>query len=254
MHNLKHFIVIIFTISLIIYPLVSCANEVNKPQEQERLPSGHFIMKDMRWVQKQHRGHNYWEDITDPETGKILKRVYKYWTYTTTFTNRQISENRCELYSIAYVTEHRTVLDYVIGGDAKLEDSTWTENYGMIGWITIEGNRVYWQSNQPGYDRELLYNFDLKVGEVFYAGLFPDEYKYPFVLTSIDSVLLLNGEHKKSWNFECEHYLQPHFCIIEGIGALPNLTYPIGVYLHHDVSDPVMLKIYYKDKLIWGAE
>ncbi|MCL2039817.1 MAG: hypothetical protein FWG85_05245 [Bacteroidetes bacterium] len=251
---------IIISAFLLVYPLTACANEVPPPAIPDRLPSDIFILNDMRWVTLEHRGHNYYEETYDPETKQLLKRVYKNWTYITTFTNRKVSENKCELYSIAEVKENRQVIDYA-NKTSYGDDTTWTENYGITGWFTIEDNRVYWQPNQPEYDRELLYDFNLKVGEIFYGGgTFDGGYfeggkdgKYPFTLISIDSILLNNGEYKKRYNFE---YLNVSggYSVIEGIGCNYNLFYPINVTLHHDENQPSTLEIYHKDRLIWSSE
>ena len=261
MCNLKHFIVIIFTISLIIYPLVSCANEVNKPQEIDRLPSGPFILNDMKWIHTTSGGGNNWRAIYDPETDEMVAYINDYYTATETISTRQISENRCELYSSSEGI-WTTFGDKYSEGISKpsvqfKEDSAYTKPISLIGWISIEENRVYIQftDDKDGKYIRLLYDFNLNVGDVFEYDHIIEPYN-KVTLTSIDSVLLLNGEHKRRYNFgkEAIHNGQKYydFSVIEGIGCDYELFYPLNKGSWEESHIPTYLKaVYYKDRLIW---
>ncbi|MCL2039819.1 MAG: hypothetical protein FWG85_05255 [Bacteroidetes bacterium] len=255
---------IIISAFLLVYPLTACANEVPPPAIPDRLPSDIFILNDMRWVEEIRWGGNNWEHIYDPETGKMIALTNNRHTAIIMTSTRLINENSAELYSKSEVT--RTDFGWTFSaengeGEYFERDSTYTTpNVPTGSIITIENNRVYVQStdDKEGKYIRLLYDFNLNVGDAFMLMHIAEPYN-KILLTSIDSVLLLNGEYKKRYNFGNEKIYQGQkyydYSVIEGIGCDIYLFYPLTINSNEDHHNPVTLKaVYYKDRLIWSSE
>jgi len=235
MHNLKHFIVIIFTISLIIYPLVSCANEPNKPQEINKLPWSVFpICNDIEWTETNHN----WYSKTD---GGVDVSISTF--YITTTSARQISENRAELYSSTKIWKTETRHNLYTDEKVELKDSSVTEPK-LGSCILIEDNIVYCLN---GDEKKIMFDFNVKVGDVLdwlWKGYFKPGFD-TFYVNSIDTILVGNDEigyeYKKQY-FICNKLNAQNkypdtkntLFVVEGIGCVSRTLSNVFKPQHHD--------------------
>ena len=122
-------------------------------------------------------------------------------------------------------------------------------SYGII---TIEDKKVYYTGKADDIlkgNNLLLYDFGLKVGDTFYVGDEKDnKYNRPFILISIDSVLIDN-EYRKKYNFYNSKYSE--FSFIETIGCTIYLFHTMNPFQHELSKFHRLGRVYYKDKLIW---
>jgi len=250
----KRSLVSVFTLFVISF--VSCGAS-DRPTEPDRLPFGVFPLNDVRWVESRY----FFEfDICEP---------YMYYDYydTVTYSVRQVGENKAEL--------HRAIQRRMItmtSGNEIVGDTTWNvendenqDRIGLIAWIHLEGRKVYWQGNYfiSSPDKKLLfYDFSLNIGDTFNVmpGYTPPagEEGYPkYYLASIDSILIDN-EYRKKYNFvhiwahvAGTRWADYNFSVIEGIGCDRYFFYVFDTDYSHNGP---LIKVYYKDKLIWRQQ
>ena len=248
---------IIISAFLLVYPLTACAGETN-PVPQGGLPCGVFpLNNDVRFIQTSSWDYGALESILDPENGKPIAVFSKNYVRTEIFSFRKIGENKAEMYSTSEVTLKRKGFDLVNGGELQFQDSTWAEPIKLIGWFTLEENKVYYQYNDElyGTDNFLYFDFDLKLNDTFRAGSF-SEYQYNaiFSVASIDSVLITNEYRKR---YKCVSLSEGFydFYVVEGIGSLGHLFEPLDPPGPSTiVSSKKLEAVYYKDRLIWSSE
>jgi len=241
----KRSLISIFT--LFVVSFASCGAS-DRPTEQDRLPFGVFPLNDVRWVETNH----YCDNFTGLDSG------YSYVFYDTiTYSLRQIGENKTELHR-AVQKRMQTFNLGIADPDLKfVGDSTWNEKPELLGWIYLEGRKVYYQGvpyidyDGKSWEKEkgLFYDFSLNVGDKFDtpSNSFSDDYN--FYLSSFDNVLVGNELRKKydfMLNLKESGY---NFSVIEGIGCDRYFFYVFNTDYTHNNSQ--LIKVYYKDKLIW---
>jgi hypothetical protein len=178
---------------------------------------------------------------------------------------RPVGENKSELYRSILRKQERHIYDLFYGGEKEVEHITFTIEPELLGWVRLEGRKVYWLGNNYHYgspDKEFLfYDFSLNVGDTF--GIAPQvdwhppgqEERYKFYLSSIDNVLIGN-EYRKKYNFVhiWAHFGGPNnwtnynFSVIEGIGCDRYFFYVFNTDYSHNKP---LLRVYYKNKPIW---
>ena len=242
---------------LVIYPLTACAGETN-PTPQEGLPWGVFPLNDVRWVETSSGYIEYTEDNI-----YIVQSTF----ITTTYFVKQVGENKAELHSFSEYVIKKLGNDN-IGNKVEFPDSAFSTEPGELkGWITVEGKKVYYQRNNPIYSRQVLFDYDVKVGDTLTwlwefesFGLAPDPSFPIWVVRHIDSTRLGDGENKKQY-FVSNSYVYNNgqlvtgikpFWVVEGIGCLQGLLYTTSSWSIHPDYNTSLKGIYYKDKQIWG--
>ena len=239
---------IIVVLIIFAIPQIGCASD--RPTEPDRLPFGVFPLNDVRWIETSEGLAEDWSTVRSD---------------TITYSVRQIGENKAELHrSVLRTLSNRYQYDPELKILVPLQDTIWYEEPELIGRIHIEGKKVYCYrrgidlEGKPFETKQLMYDFGLKIGEVFYYDVpppaFPCELK--FYLDSIDNVLVGN-ESRKKLNFAgdfveyCGHFT---FSVIEGIGCTKSFFYTVEDPSFHidPVQNVYLHSVYYKDKLIWG--
>lgn len=143
------------------------------------------------------------------------------------------SETQCDQY-------HPTRrYQYTTGSDTTIGNFSYKKVY--VSGMQLCGNIIYIESTYagairndstnrkvyfcfPNYTDTLLYDFNLSVGDTMLgcrSFLNNAPTIYPYVITSIDSVLINSSYHKR---FNTEH---PFYSVIEGIGGTSGLLEPL---------------------------
>jgi hypothetical protein len=245
-----------FVVVLLLFLFASCSASA-EPQGETGLPFGVFPLNDVRWVERSIYGDWLEEEIYDTNTGELIALTQKRYTDITTRFVKRIGENKAELYSSIERTVKTDVLWEVEEGKLKFNDTTFTIEPDLTGWIYLENRKVYFQGLNSWDEKTLLLDFGLNIGDTF---MFPGD-TYPgfepynrFYLISIDNVFVGN-EYRKRHNFaNKKDQAHSNFSLIEGIGCNIHFFYTltdfgIAVDLVHNIR---LLSVYFKDKKIWG--
>jgi len=231
-------VLIIFAISQI-----GCASDRPEPPG-EKLPFGVFPLNDVKWVEAWHYKK------AGPISGYIMCRD------TTTYTVNQIGENKAELRRLVKRTTGYEKLDSNTGTVVWTEDSTWNETY-FDKWIILVGNRVYYQMLDvsgnpfPDLEKRLLYDFNLRLNDTLTV-LTNTGIVTSFV-ASIDNVLIGN-EYRKRYHFMFKPEPTIYdFTVIEGVGCEKSPFYTTfdPLHINNQFPLPELLKVYYKERIIW---
>ena len=256
--KLKHLLTNVMVAMLLfsIYLFTACGAD-SPPGDAGGLPFGIFPLNDVKW---EHSCDTWFEwrkadSVYDAE-GKLIKVInYGYGQdgrcrdYTTTYSVKQIEENRAELYCSEKQIWRVLISDKVNKTEYEIDTTLiLTASPKLAGTITIEGKKVYYHYVKPAEMKILLYDFSLNVEDTFCIS----NENYNFVLVSIDSVLVGN-EYRKRQNFQMEDewYGFSEFSVIEGIGCNKYLLYTLNIILHDEDKFPVLRRVYYKEQLIW---
>jgi len=246
----KRSLVSVFTLFVISF--VSCGAS-DRPTEPDRLPFGVFPLNDVKWIETNHYGDSF----TGLDSGYA---GYYYQFYDTiTYSVRQVGENKAELHRS--IQKRMLTYDlYLLHPENLIADSTWNEKPELLGWIYLEGRKVYSQSIVPLGEKLLFYDFSLNIGDrldIPYLYLFDFNGDTVFYyLVSIDDVRV-GDELRKRYNFMLNSKSTNNdISIIEGIGGD---NYFFGMFhATRPAIDPEpnyeLIRVFYKDKLIWRRQ
>ena len=223
--------ILVAIIIFFLYPVLACATE-NGPREEDKLPWSVFPLDGVKWM------HIQYLKFLEPDNEFIY--------------DTETGENRANLYCSKATKWDRLIFDN-INKINLYDDTVWYSTSELYGEINLEHKRIYFRgfyyNGKPWAERELLYDFNLNVGDTFtMMGI--DNYK--FSILSVDSVLVDN-EYRKVYNFETKSYGGHSFSVIEGIGCNINLFHTIiDPFVSVDPSPPRLLSVYFKSRKIWG--
>ena len=242
----------IFTFLLFFAFTTSC--DSSEPRPVDESPFGVFPLNDTKWVETEFHQYDRKED----------NRIF--WTSTlTTYTYfvRQIGENKAELY---YFLQSKISRDVWLptGEQIKLEDSIVAPSEPrLIGWILLEGKRVYFQTKE---NKQLMFDFNnMNVGEPVdwmwkdWNDRFQDNPNYiaaEWYVKSIDTVRVGNEYRRQYWlttKQNAQYYRPEHCFLVEGIGCVsPYFFYTIRPPITAD-ENKIFSAAYYKDRKIFGG-
>jgi len=134
-----------FVAFMLLFSFASCeASE--KPRDPGELPFGVFPLNDVSWVHSQGlnpSGNPADEFIYDDETDELIAIIrYTNGGDMSTYSVRQIGENRAELYVSKIITWYRTKWDYITN-ENSFDDTTWVIPHELYGYIYLENRRIY---------------------------------------------------------------------------------------------------------------
>jgi len=138
--------------------------------------------------------------------------------------------------NVAYKTRYGIIGDTII--DLKqyskiysiVDDSCLNiNNAEYFGAIREENKRIYTITISQGEQEILLYDFSKEVGDTIYSNSLEGYlgYDYPVIISSIDTVELNDGSHRKRYWLEGGYYSFMNECWIEGVGSIHGLFAPI---------------------------
>ena len=242
----------IFTFLLFFAFTTSC--DSSEPRPADESPFGVFPLNDVSWGHE--RGLQFLEPDTEfiynTETGELITII----TYLTgrdiiTYSVRQVGENRAELYCSKVTTWERLIFDNIAKVNSY-DDTSWVTAPELYGRIYLEDKKVYFRDlGHNGEQRQLLYDFNLNVGDEFIVGGY-----YKFSVVSIDRILVGN-EYRKRYNFDFKREDYPgypghSFSVVEGIGCTESFFHTINdPFMAVDPLPPSLKEVYYKNKIVW---
>jgi len=258
----KRSLVSVFTLFVVSFASCGASDRPTEPPG-ERLPFGVFPLNDVKWVHVWYGGH--W--LFEPYTSGHINVISAFCIDTITYSVRQINETTAELRSVSVRTEqHRIGWDTINKISLNLDDTTYTldepafSNFNS-GWIYLENNRVYFRGKDydgsPWPERNLMYDFNLNVGDTFLEYKYLENYYYKYSVKSIDRALVGN-EYRKRYNFVIStHYSENYTTtsVIEGIGSPENLFHTLFYFpgMQVDPQPPELQEVYFRNKLIWKS-
>ena len=227
---------------LFIFPFTSCESS-ERPVEVERLPFGVFPLNDVKWV-----------EISSSHIHKDENGMSVSITFSNTHTHfvRQTGENRAELYSSTKTVIQKSGFDLANNTKVEFEDSIYTTDPKLTGWILIEDQKVYYQA-QSSENKQLMFDYNVREGDTLdwlWRGQLMPEIK--FYVKSIDSTLIGN-EYRRQYHIKNLpfHHFNESLWIIEGIGCINSFFYTLRYPMPDDNTS--IYGVYYKDKLIWSG-
>jgi len=240
---------------LFVFSFTSCESS-ERPVEEGRLPFGVFPLNDVKWVEFDHY-----------TSGMSGTHNHKWHRDTVTYSIHQINENRAELHLVKKKTTGIPEFDPndpMAEPIAWFEDSIWFEPNRLYGWITIEDNRVYYESvgpdDTPIYN-SLMYDFNLRLYDTFTViNPINNEFVVSAFVVSIDSVLIGN-EYRRRYKFIYTYlpngkefydlYGYYSYSVIEGIGNDKSFLHTLLNPAPKVYVQPNLISVYYRDKIIW---
>jgi len=237
--QLINFMSVFLFLFLFLHNAACIANE--PPPAEPKLPWSVFPLDSVKW------------EYIKKRSGAFADLGTVYFD-TLTYSVRQISENKAEVYFSSKTAIFKRVDGkYIFDRNGKSGD---TEFYG---YIILEDKKVYYQDRDSFFfPKTLLYDFNLKLNDTFIYGATGGE---KCIVSSIDSVLIFNGneyEYRKRYNFSGHKHFywfdySDYFYVIEGIGCNLEFLYTTHWWaqMEEAIICPEIRKVYYKDKVIW---